>query len=92
MLTGRRHDAGRLLDRLLGALDAGYREFRAQGGAGLRQAWRRRSVTLGARVRTADGCEGVAEDVDETGALIVRAEDGRRVRVTAGEIAGAPAA
>jgi biotin-(acetyl-CoA carboxylase) ligase len=49
-------------------------------------------VTLGARVRTADGREGVAEDVDESGALIVRVEDGSRLRVTAGEIAGAPAA
>jgi BirA family transcriptional regulator, biotin operon repressor / biotin---[acetyl-CoA-carboxylase] ligase len=92
MLTGRRHDRERLLDRLLGALDAGYRELRAGGGAGLRAAWRRRSVTLGARVRTPDGREGVAEDVDESGALIVRAEDGSRLRVTAGEIAGASAA
>ena len=92
MLTGRRHDVGRVRDRLLGALDAGYRELRARGGAGLRAAWRRRSVTLGARVRTADGREGVAEDVDEAGALIVRVEDGSRLRVTAGEIAGAPAA
>lgn len=92
MLTGRRHDAGQVLARLLGALDAGYRELRARGGAGLCQAWRRRSVTLGARVRTADGREGVAEDVDEAGALIVRAEDGGRMRVTAGEIAAAPAA
>ena len=92
ILTGRRHDVGRVRDRLLGALDAGYRELRARGGAGLRAAWRRRSVTLGARVRTADGREGVAEDVDEAGALIVRTEDGRRLRVTAGEITGAPAA
>jgi BirA family biotin operon repressor/biotin-[acetyl-CoA-carboxylase] ligase len=92
MLTGRRHDAGRVRDRLLGALDAGYRELRDRGGAALRAAWRRRSVTLGARVRTADGREGIAEDVDEAGALIVRAEDGSRLRVTAGEIAGAPAA
>ena len=87
MLTGRRHDAARVLHRLLGALDAGYRELRARGGAGLRAGWRRRSVTLGARVRTPDGREGVAEDVDEAGALIVRAEDGSVRRVTAGEIA-----
>lgn len=92
MLTGRRHDAGRVLEGMLGALDAGYRELRARGGANLRQAWRRRSVTLGARVRTADGREGVAEDLDEAGALIVRAEDGSRLRVSAGEIADAPAA
>lgn len=92
ILTGRRHDVGRVRDRLLGALDAGYRELRARGDAGLLAAWRRRSVTLGARVRTADGREGVAEDVDEAGALILRTEDGRRLRVTAGEITGASAA
>lgn len=91
LLTGRLHDRDRLLAALLDALDARYRAFLAEG-ADLRSAWRRHSVTLGARVRAADGREGVAVDLDETGALLIRAEDGALLRVVSGEIAGAPAA
>lgn len=91
LLTGRVHDRERLLAALLEALDARYREFLAES-EDLRAAWRRHSVTLGARVRAADGREGVAVDLDETGALLVRAEDGALLRVVSGEIAGAPAA
>lgn len=91
LLTGRVHDRERLLATLLETLDARYREFLA-GSEDLRAAWRRHSVTLGARVRAADGREGVAVDLDETGALLVRAEDGALLRVVSGEIAGAPAA
>jgi BirA family biotin operon repressor/biotin-[acetyl-CoA-carboxylase] ligase len=91
LLTGRVHDRDRLLAALLAALDARYREFLAEGES-LRAAWRRHSVTLGARVRAADGREGVAVDLDDTGALLIRAEDGALLRVASGEIAGAPAA
>lgn len=91
LLTGRVHDGERLLATLLEALDARYCEFLAES-EDLRAAWRRHSVTLGARVRAADGREGVAVDLDETGALLVRAEDGALLRVVSGEIAGAPAA
>ena len=91
LLTGRVQDGPRLLETLLGALDARYREFRAGDGA-LHAAWRRHCVTLGQRVRAADGTEGVAEDLDEAGALLMRADDGTVRRVASGEIAGAPAA
>ncbi len=91
LLTGRVQDGPRLLAALLGALDARYREFRAGDGA-LHAAWRRHCVTLGQRIRAADGAEGVAEDLDERGALLVRADDGTVWRVAAGEIASAPAA
>jgi BirA family biotin operon repressor/biotin-[acetyl-CoA-carboxylase] ligase len=92
MLTGRVHERNRLLEALLAALDARYREFLADGASALRAAWRRHSVTLGERIRTADGREGVAVDLDETGALLVRAEEGTVWRVASGEITGAPAA
>ena len=91
-VTGRVHERERLLEAVLAALDARYRAFLAEGGAALRAAWRERSVTLGERVRTPDGREGVAVDLDETGALLVRAEDGAMMRVASGEVAGAPAA
>ncbi|HYQ81603.1 MAG TPA: biotin--[acetyl-CoA-carboxylase] ligase, partial [Anaeromyxobacteraceae bacterium] len=54
----------------------------------VRQAWRERSVTLGREVRVSTegrDLEGVAEDIDEGGALLVRA--GRRLeRVLAGDV------
>lgn len=90
LLTGRAHDPTLLLAALLDALDARYREFLA-GSETLRAAWRRHSVTLGEHVRAADGREGVAVDLDETGALLVRGDDGAMLRVASGEIAGAPA-
>jgi BirA family biotin operon repressor/biotin-[acetyl-CoA-carboxylase] ligase len=92
MLTGRVREGERLLEALLEALDARYREFLVGGASALRATWRRHSVTLGERIRTADGREGVAVDLDDTGALLVRAEDGTVQRVASGEITGAPAA
>jgi BirA family transcriptional regulator, biotin operon repressor / biotin---[acetyl-CoA-carboxylase] ligase len=73
LATGTAHDPGRLLSPVLDALDRRYGEWLAGGFAGLRQDWRRRASTLGERVRTGDGQEGVAVDVDETGALLVDA-------------------
>jgi BirA family biotin operon repressor/biotin-[acetyl-CoA-carboxylase] ligase len=93
LLTGRPWALEALLEALLRALDARYRAFLDGGGADrLVAAWREHCVTLGERVCTADGREGVAVDVDASGALMLRGEDGVVRRVVAGEIAGAPAA
>jgi BirA family biotin operon repressor/biotin-[acetyl-CoA-carboxylase] ligase len=60
----------------------------AEGFGPIRAAWRERSVTLGREVR-ADGengeIAGVAEDIDDSGALLVRAPGGL-VRVVAGDV------
>lgn len=71
--TGMAHDHRQLLSAVLEALDRRYGEWLAAGFAGLRDEWRRRASTLGQRVRTGDGREGVVVDVDETGALLVDA-------------------
>jgi len=57
--------------------------------------WRAFSVTLGASVRTLDvsgevRVEGVAEGVDEEGALLVRDDSGRSHRVLSGELSLRP--
>jgi BirA family biotin operon repressor/biotin-[acetyl-CoA-carboxylase] ligase len=61
----------------------------AEGGfADVREAWRERSVTLGREVTVrVDGRElaGVAEDVDETGALLVRTRAGVE-RILSGDV------
>jgi len=73
LVTGTAHDQRQLLAAVLDALDRRYGEWLAGGFAELREEWRRWTSTLGERVRTGDGREGVAVDVDETGALLVDA-------------------
>jgi BirA family biotin operon repressor/biotin-[acetyl-CoA-carboxylase] ligase len=61
----------------------------AKSGGSPLNAWRARLVTLGQPVRATmpDGVvEGVAEDVDESGALLVRTPDDRLVTVEAGDV------
>jgi BirA family biotin operon repressor/biotin-[acetyl-CoA-carboxylase] ligase len=59
-----------------------------EGFGPVREAWRERSVTLGREVIVrADGREiaGTAEDIDETGALLVRSRAGLE-RILAGDV------
>jgi BirA family biotin operon repressor/biotin-[acetyl-CoA-carboxylase] ligase len=89
---------GRTLSRealaieLLQRLDARYADLCANGTAAreaLRAAWRGRLVTLGRRVTLLQGeasISGVAEDVDESGALLLRRNDGTRQTVTWGDV------
>jgi BirA family biotin operon repressor/biotin-[acetyl-CoA-carboxylase] ligase len=71
----------RLLSAVLDALERRYEQWLVGGFASLREEWCRRASTLGERVRTGDGQEGVAVDVDETGALLVDAGAGVPTRV-----------
>lgn len=81
LITGVMQDESRLLAVVLETLDRRYTEWLAGGFARLRDAWRRRAATLGERVRTPDGREGVAVDVDDTGALLVDAGGGVLMRM-----------
>ncbi|HKT38972.1 MAG TPA: hypothetical protein VJR48_11425, partial [Ktedonobacterales bacterium] len=75
----------RRLDSLYAALKAGGE--RAQRL--LRDSWRARLVTLGQHVtiQQADTTlAGVAKDVDESGALILAADDGTRHTITWGDV------
>jgi len=86
---GRAVDRGLLLAECLCSLADRYADLQ-RGHAGLvAEAWRLRAArTFGRRVRGDVGgvvVEGVAESLDETGALIVRTVHGP-VRVTAGEV------
>lgn len=62
---------------------------RSLGFDAVLDSWRARSSTLGAQVRAlVDGqaIAGVAEDLDATGALVVRDASGRAHRIVAGEV------
>jgi BirA family biotin operon repressor/biotin-[acetyl-CoA-carboxylase] ligase len=86
---GRAVDRGLLLAECLVALAARYADLQSGRIAAVIEGWRRRAApTLGRRVRwDAAGAvaEGVAEDIDQTGALVVRTRTGI-VSVTAGEV------
>lgn len=79
---------------VLEALDALYAEVATQGFAPVLAAWRKYTITLGQEVRVIgvrDGEEytGTAADIDEDGALLVDAADGRH-RVLAGDVSIRP--
>jgi len=84
LVTGRPHDTSVLQSIVLDTLDRRYREWLDGGFGPLRGEWRRRSSTLGQRIRTAAGHEGVAVDLADDGALLVEAGDGVIRRVVSG--------
>jgi BirA family biotin operon repressor/biotin-[acetyl-CoA-carboxylase] ligase len=73
---------------LLGRLETWLDLHAAEGFAPVRERWRALSATLGREVRVATGdgdVVGVATDIDDTGALIVRGPAGF-ARVVAGDV------
>jgi BirA family biotin operon repressor/biotin-[acetyl-CoA-carboxylase] ligase len=86
---GRSVDRGLLLAECLSALAERYGDLAAGRVTGLVDAWRGWAAPmLGRKVRldaTGEQLEGIAENIDETGALIVRTPSGR-TRVTSGEV------
>ncbi|MFQ5894759.1 MAG: biotin--[acetyl-CoA-carboxylase] ligase [Nitrospinota bacterium] len=94
--TSLRAAAGRVVNResllqaLLECLDRWYGRLQAEGFGPVRERWRQLSQTLGRRVRVAlpggGRVEGLAEDIDERGRLVVRAPGGERVAVDAGDV------
>lgn len=60
-----------------------------EGFASVRAAWKEMSSTLGQEILVVTGereLRGVAEDIDETGALLLRTSDGSVERVVAGDV------
>jgi BirA family biotin operon repressor/biotin-[acetyl-CoA-carboxylase] ligase len=89
---------GREIDRVafavtvLGSLDRRYDHFRASEGKAIVQEWKARSC-LGQRVRIIEpgrSIDGVTEDIDAAGCLLVRLDDGSLRRVFEGEILPLP--
>lgn len=85
--TGRETDRNLLLERMLEGVMARYERW--QAGECLHAEWATRLVTLGRPVRivTAEGeRQGIAEGVDEDGALLLRTPDGALHRVRVGDV------
>lgn len=84
--TGRQLDREALLTRLCEGLEAWYRRWEEEGFAPVRRAWCRASATLGRRVEGEDGAGGVAVDLAEDGALVLRTDTGALLRCVTSEI------
>lgn len=85
--SGRRLPRAPLLRAILEEMEPRYQAVCA--GGSLREEWARALETIGADVRATThtgAVEGLAEDVDETGALILRLADGSRQSVHAGDV------
>lgn len=85
--TGQKVDRVTLLAALLAGVEARYERLRM--GKSPRAEWAARLATLGQRVdviTSKDVLAGVAESVDEDGALLLRAPDGRLHRLLAGDV------
>ncbi len=78
-----------LLVAFLRRLDARYGALRADGPAALLAEWRRRSATLGRRVRVdlgTDDVAGTAVDVTDDGHLVVETDEGTRRTLAVGDV------
>ena len=81
-------------EELFAALSDAWVEFRGiwdkgRGFAEIRKLWLERAFGLGERVAIQTGTatvEGTFDTLDETGCLIVRTAEGRRIPITAGEV------
>lgn len=81
-------DRGAIIAAYLRELEDALTAAEKDGFAGIAEDFRRECITLGSKVHvlgTDTEFTGVAEDIDETGALLVRA-DGELCRVLAGDV------
>lgn len=86
--TGRRLDRTQLIADFLAEFDALYNVYMSSGFGVIRSLWESLSITLGQQVSIRQGetrIEGIAEAMDEAGALLVRRADGTLSRVYSGE-------
>jgi BirA family transcriptional regulator, biotin operon repressor / biotin---[acetyl-CoA-carboxylase] ligase len=77
----------KIIRSLLTEFERLYRQL--PEGKPIFEAWRDRLVTLGKKVRATSGnrtIEGIGEDVDESGALMIRGADGTVTKVVAGDV------
>jgi biotin-(acetyl-CoA carboxylase) ligase len=87
-VLGREIDRVTFAARLLESLERRYARFRASDGRGIAREWRARSCS-GLRARIIERgrvIEGIAEDIDEVGGLLVRKDDGSLVRTLEAEL------
>jgi len=87
--TGHTVSRQQLLRHILAQLETLYNNVKTAGFASVFTAWRHMNCTLGREVCVSSVHQrlvGVAVDIDDDGALIIRKQDGSRERVVAGDV------
>lgn len=87
--SGQKIDRPEVFRRVLQKYDKKYREFKKHGGAGILDQWRALSCTLGRRVKVQlrdSHVEGVADDIDDDGSLIVEVDGGGTQSIAYGDV------
>jgi BirA family biotin operon repressor/biotin-[acetyl-CoA-carboxylase] ligase len=82
-------DANALAATIINRFEQQYFRLERADVAGVINAWRADSITLGREVRAVGGdidCTGIASDVAEDGALIVLTPAGKQVRLHSGDV------
>lgn len=77
-----------LLQKLLGHMDMYYGALQANDYKKIIETWKEKSDTLGRHVKIAtqkESIQGIAQDLDETGALILKTDDGSVLKFFAGD-------
>jgi BirA family biotin operon repressor/biotin-[acetyl-CoA-carboxylase] ligase len=86
--TDKSIDPRELMSILLGEVDGLYHTLKAGDSNKILNIWKDKSDTLGRRVRILtqqEDIEGTAEDVDDSGALILRTDDNEIKKIIAGD-------
>jgi BirA family biotin operon repressor/biotin-[acetyl-CoA-carboxylase] ligase len=87
--SGREISRPSLVRAILIRLEEHYHALLREGSSRVREQWLRHNVTLGRRVRAETESTviyGLAEDIDDSGALLLQDEFGARHRLLAGDI------
>lgn len=86
---GRKVDRAALLSSILEASEGLYSKATSEGFGDVIEAWKARSCTIGKKVtvNTLSGTlQGIAQDLDPNGFLVVRQPDGRLTTVQSGDV------
>ncbi|MFH1354690.1 MAG: biotin--[acetyl-CoA-carboxylase] ligase [Candidatus Omnitrophota bacterium] len=79
----------RLLQEILRKIECNYLIFQQKGAGLFIEKWRKQSVTLGKRVKVQchkKVIEGVAQDIDTDGGLLIRNDSGMIQKIMAGDV------
>ncbi len=82
-----------VLAGMAGQIDHWFGLWETRGFQAVREAWLDHTCTVGKTVLLPEGygcSQGIAEDMDQTGALVVLSPDGTRLRINSGEVLFAP--
>lgn len=88
--SGLRIDRAELLAEVIHRLEANYRQILANGFAGILTTWKAKCPQFGQKMtimQDEERIEGIFEDIDEDGCLLLRQPSGALQRIIAGDVA-----